>query len=176
LSLGTFVNLFSAAMQDLGYGVPIERTLTRQEKTDLAIQRAGTADKSSRAYKSARRTIERRATEAGQRRGQASMRRFADDVRRRGLRVSAVFELDVSPADEDDMRPRELDFRLSGNQLPRTIDALARGNLETAGRAFKDELLAAYMEVGPDEPHLLDQAQIGDVDALDIGWGDEADT
>lgn len=171
MSLGDFVEIFEGQMRALGYSEPRELRLTTQEKSELAMERAGTRDKKSTAYKSARRTIERRTTEAGQRRGQ-SFRRFADEVRRRGLRVHAELELDVSPSSEEDMRPREIDLELGGDQIPRTIAALAAGDVGQAGLELKRELLYAYETEGADPggQAFMPRAQIGDIDALDIGW------
>lgn len=168
--LDGFVELFGDAMRNLGYAPPLELELTTQQKSELAIERAGTADKKSRAYKSARRTIERRSTQSGERRGQTN-RRFADLVRRRGLRVFIQMELDPSPSGEEDMRDRTIDLELTGDQLGQTAAALERGSLTAAGQAFKVELMRAYEEVEPGEPSFLARAQIGEIEAMDIGWG-----
>src|SRR5262252_1020644 len=149
--LDAFADQFADAMFALGYGEAPERKLTAEEKSQLAMERAGTRDKSSRAYKSARRTIERRATEAGQRRGQPNQR-FAREVERRGLNVYFSGEIDPSPkageegeeGEGEDMREREFSVHLSGEELESTIEHLARGNLRAAASAFKHELLYAY--------------------------------
>jgi hypothetical protein len=175
VSLEGFVAEFAAAMESLGYGVAAEKRLTTEEKSELAMERAGTRDKGSRAYKSARRSIERRATEAGQTRGQPNVR-FAREVYRRGLRVQFSGEIDPSPEDEEgegDMREREFELVLAGDELESTVEHLAAGNLSAAGHAFKRELLAAYAEQGGTDERLLAGAAMGEINALSISWGDE---
>ena len=164
-------------MEALGYGTAPERQLTAEEKSELAMLRAGTRDKSSRAYKSARRTIERHATEAGQRRGQPNVR-FAREVERRGLLVRFAGEIDPSPEpgeqdSGDDMRERDFELYLGADEIPDTIDALAAGNLAQAGRAFKYELLAAYAEQGGTDERLLAGAAMGEINVLAISWASE---
>jgi hypothetical protein len=161
-----FTDAFSANMYRLGFGVSPERRMSTQERSELAMERAGTTDKSSRAYKSARRTIERHATEAGQKRGQVNVR-FAREVRRRGLRVFCEMEIDPSPGEEEDMRPRTIDETLTGDDMPNTIAALERGDLDAAGAAFKRELLAVYED---EEPPHLPGAQLGEIATLDIDF------
>lgn len=168
-----FVAMFADAMEALGYGTSAERKLTTEEKSELAMERAGTRDKSSRAYKSARRTIERHATEAGQRRGQPNVR-FVREVERRGLFVRFTGEIDPSPDDErEDMRERDFELYMGADELEQTIGALAAGNLDRAGHAFKRELLAAYAEQGGTDERLLAGAAVGEINALSISWGDE---
>lgn len=169
-----FVAMFADNMVALGYGKSEESKLTPEEKSELAMERAGTRDKSSRAYKSARRTIERRSTETGkQRRGQPNVR-FAREVERRGLLVRFTGEIDPSPDEEsEDMRERDFEVAMGADELERTIDELAAGDLTRAGYAFKRELLAAYAEQGGTDERLLMGAAVGEISALVISWLDE---
>lgn len=165
---------FERALTQLGtITEPPERRMSTEEKSELAMERAGTRDKSSRAYKSARRTVERHATTtARQVRGQP-LRRLAEQIRRRGLRVSADVEIDPSPdPDEPDKRPRSIEERLSGDDCRPLAAALDRGDMHAAADEFWQALLREYEEVGPDEHSFLaGAAQDLDVSGLSIELG-----
>lgn len=167
---------FARAMGALGdIEAPPERELTTEQVSELAMERAGTRDKKSRAYKSARRSIERRrTTTAKETRGQR-VRRLTDAIRRRGLHVQAEVEMDPSPdpdSPEEDKRPRSIDIYLGGEVLDPLATALDRGDVDEAAAEFWDAVLRGYEEVGPDEHSFLAGAADDlDVSALSIELG-----
>jgi hypothetical protein len=170
--MSDFGDAFRTAMERLGYGEPPERRLSPAQVSQLAMDRAGTTDKKTRAYKSARRTLERRRTTGKQARGQ-HQRRFAHQVRQRGLNVHAELDLDIESDEEHDERPRSFDVTIPGSRLGRCADALERSDLDAAAEAFKVAMLREYEEVEPGEPSHLAAAEIGEVGALDVEFADE---
>lgn len=158
---------FVAALEALGYGEAPERALSPADVSRMAMERAGTTDKRSRAYKSARRAIERRRTTGRESRGQPN-RLLAEAIRRRGLRVHADLEIDPSPDEEPEPRPRSIDVTIPGGNLHVMAGAIARADLDAAEDAFWPAVLRAYEDVGDGEPSFLAEAIIGEIEALDI--------
>lgn len=153
------------AVQSLGGG--------RAGRSALARELSGTSDRSSRAYKSALRNVDRWTTQsAGQRRtpSRASAQRVQNIGQRRELLeqikrgersivVTAELEIDPSPdGTEEGMRPREV------QQVPVEdngwVDAALAGNMDEAAELFGEAMLDAYGG--------LAGAAIGDVEYLHL--------
>jgi len=171
---------FRAAMEHLGYqtGRQPAEPLSLADRRRLAAERAGTSDPKSTAYKNAMRYYQRAQTTAGQTRGQPG-RQFARRVRERGLHVHAELEIDPSPAedrDQSDMRPRTMNITIPGSELEACAEALERADFEEAADHFANALVSGYTSDGGtfDQYDADDMREIvGEVDALDISWGNE---
>lgn len=162
-----FLEAFEDAMRELGYGEAPER---RMSPADISRRAREIAAAEGIKYKSARRRLERRRTTGAESRGQPN-RRFAARIRREGLRVHAVLQMDMSPKDRRDMRERRIDLTIPPSYLVDMARALDRGDLQEAAGEFFSALMRAYEEVGADEESSFEGAAIGEVSALDISWG-----
>ena len=167
-----FSEAFEDALRGLGYGEAPERRLTPAEVSARAHE---IAERERIKYKSARRRLERRRTTGRESRGQPN-RRFAARLRREGLRVHAVLQMDMSPKDRRDMRERKIDLTIPPSYLGGMAAALDRGDIQQAEGEFWSALMRAYEEVGPEEESSFEDAAVGNVSALDLSWGPYGET
>lgn len=123
----------------------------REQLSKAAVALAGTSDKKSRAYKSARRRLERYVTDARERRGRTrpALRQIAERIRRPHLPTDASILVSRVTADvfyEGQVKtmPAGAPTEISARNLATMRRLLREGDQEGAARALLNEWVFAY--------------------------------